>query len=110
MMIVVALELAQHDCGVALVGDQNSVEYFAADGADKAFGDRVRARCTHRRLDDLAFDGGEEGVEGGGELAVTVADQDRKRRWASSRSMSRLRACWVSHAPVGCAVTPRMCT
>ena len=30
------------------------------------------------------------------------------RSWR--RSMSRLRACWVSQAPVGCAVTPRMCT
>jgi hypothetical protein len=27
--------------------------------------------------------------------------RNRKRRWASSRSMSRLRACWVSQAPVG---------
>jgi hypothetical protein len=32
------------------------------------------------------------------------------RGWASSRSMSRLRACWVNQAPVGCVVTPRMCT
>ena len=28
----------------------------------------------------------------------------------SPRSMSRLRACWAVQAPVGCAVTPRMCT
>ena len=28
----------------------------------------------------------------------------------SPRSMSRLRACWAVHAPVGCSVTPRMCT
>ena len=29
-MIVVALELAQHGCGVALVDDQDAVEEFAA--------------------------------------------------------------------------------
>ena len=28
----------------------------------------------------------------------------------SSRSMSRLRACWATQSAVGCAVTPRMCT
>jgi hypothetical protein len=32
-------------------------------------------RCAHRRLDDLDVDGGEHGVEGGGEFAVAVADQ-----------------------------------
>ena len=36
--------------------------------------------------------------------------RNRNRRSASSRSMSRLRACWVTQAPVGWAVTPRMCT
>ena len=59
-----------------LVDDQKTVEEFAADGADEAFGDRVRPRCAHRRLDDLDVDGGEHGVEGGGELAVAVADQE----------------------------------
>jgi hypothetical protein len=60
---------------VSLVDDQNPVEQFAADGADEAFRDRVRPRCAHRRLDDLDVDGGEHGVEGGGEFAVAVADQ-----------------------------------
>jgi hypothetical protein len=31
---VVALELAQHGCGVPLVHGQNSVEDFSADSAD----------------------------------------------------------------------------
>ena len=53
----------------------------------------------------LDVDGGEDGVEGGGELAVAVAGAGR-----SSRSMGRLRACWVNLAPVGWAVTPRMGT
>ena len=43
-------------------------------------------------------------------LASRSRMRNRKRRSASSRSMSRLRASWVSQAPVGWAVTPRMCT
>jgi hypothetical protein len=34
-----------------LVDDQKTVEEFAADGADEAFGDGVRSGCAHRRLD-----------------------------------------------------------
>jgi hypothetical protein len=66
--ILLALELAQHGCGVSLVDEEKTVEEFAADGADEAFGDRVRPRRTHRCLEDLDVDGGEDGVEGGGEL------------------------------------------
>ncbi|EXU62515.1 hypothetical protein Z951_41080 [Streptomyces sp. PRh5] len=36
--------------------------------------------------------------------------RNRKRPALSSRSMSRLRASWVTHAPVGWAVTPRTWT
>ena len=43
VMVVVALELAQHGCGVSLVDDQKAVEEFAADGADEAFRDGVCA-------------------------------------------------------------------
>ena len=76
VMVVVALELAQHGCGVSLVDDHKAVEEFAADGADEAFGDRIRPWRAHGRRDDLDVDGGEHGVEGGGELAVAVADQE----------------------------------
>ena len=76
MMIVVALVLAQRGCGVSLVDDQKTVEEFAADGADEAFRDGVCPRRAHRRLEDLDVDGGERGVEGGGELAVAVADEE----------------------------------
>jgi hypothetical protein len=39
-----------------LIGDRDAVEEFAADGADEAFGDGIRPRRPHRRLDDS--DGG----------------------------------------------------
>ena len=101
---------AQDPCGMALVDDQDAVEEFAADGADEAFGDRVRPRRSHRCSDDRGVDGGEHGVEGGGELAVAVADQEPEAPVDVVEVDNRLRASWVSHAPVGCAVTRRMCT
>src|SRR3954454_16591945 len=36
--------------------------------------------------------------------------RNRKAVERSSRSISRLRACWVVQAPVGWLVVPRMCT
>jgi hypothetical protein len=76
MIVVVALELAEHGCGVALIDDQDVVKQFAADSADEALGDRVRSRCPNRGLDDSDVDGGEDGIEAGSELAVAVADQE----------------------------------
>jgi len=77
------------------------VEQFAADGVDEAFGDRVRPRCPHgcpMTLMSMA-------VKTASKLAVNLLSRSRirkwKRGWASSRFMSRLRACWVGHAPVG---------
>jgi hypothetical protein len=61
---------------VALSSDQDVVEAFPAQGADEAFGDRVRPRCPDWGADDAAVGASECGVEGGGELAVPVADQE----------------------------------
>jgi hypothetical protein len=110
-VVVVVLGVpGQHGCGVPLVGDEDAAEEFAADAADEAFGDRVGPRRPNRCSDDADVDCGEHRVEHGGELASRSRMRNRKRRAASSRSMARLRACWVSQAPVGWAVTPRMCT
>ena len=76
MIVVVALELAEHGCGVALIDDQDVVKQFTADSADEALGDRVRSRCPNRGPDDSDVDGGEDGIEAGSELAVAVADQE----------------------------------
>jgi hypothetical protein len=90
---------------VPLVDDQQTVEKFAADGADEAFGDRVGPRCPHRRLDDPDVNRGEHRVEGGGELRVAIRDEELESRPVSLRSTSRMRACCVNQAPVGWAVT-----
>jgi hypothetical protein len=60
---------------VARSSDQQVVEAFAAQGADEAFGDRVRPRCPHWCAEDGDVGAGEDRVEGGGELAVPIADQ-----------------------------------
>ena len=78
VIVVVAFELVQHGFGVSFVDDQEAVEEFAADCPDKALGDRIRPWCAHRRLDDPDVDGGEDRVEGGGELGVAVADEEQK--------------------------------
>ena len=49
---------------------------LAAGGADEAFGDPVGPRCPDGRLDDADVDGGEDGVERGGELGVAIADKE----------------------------------
>jgi hypothetical protein len=76
VVVVVLGVMGQHGCGMPLVDDQEAVEEFAADCPDKAFGGRIRPRCTHRRLDDPDVDGGEDGVERGGELVVSVSDEE----------------------------------
>jgi hypothetical protein len=76
---VVVLEvLLQYYGEVAWSGDQQVVEAFAAQGADEAFRDGVGSRCSNWGADDADVGAGEHGVEGGGELAVSVADQKPK--------------------------------
>jgi hypothetical protein len=110
MIIVVALELAQHGCGVPLVDDQKAVDEFPADSADEAFRDRIRSRARTGVLTILMS----MAVKTASKAAVNLASRSRirnRKRWlVSSRFISGLRACWVSHAAVGWAVTPRMWT
>ncbi len=110
MPAVVVLVLVEHVGGVPLVDDQGVVEEFVSDAADEAFGDRIGLRRPHRCLDDADAGGGETASNAAVNLASRSRMRNRKRLPASSRSMTRLRACWVSQGPVGWAVTPRMCT
>jgi hypothetical protein len=87
---------------------RSALEAVAGLGACRGRRDPSQARRSGVVLPDV--DGGEHGVDGRGELASRSRLRNRQRRPASSGSMSRLRACWVSQAPVGWAVTPRMCT
>jgi len=68
--------LAQHDVEVTWSGDQKVIEAFPARGSDEAFCDCVRPGCPDRGADGADVGTGEDGVERGGELAVSVADQE----------------------------------
>ena len=61
---------------MARAGDQQVIEAFAAQRADEAFGDRIGPRCSNWGADDADVGAGEDGVEGGGELRIAVADQE----------------------------------
>jgi hypothetical protein len=66
---------------VTLPEDEHPVEALAPDGAHESLGDGVRPRCPDRDLDDPDPLCGEDGVEGGDELRVSVMHQvlDRRR-------------------------------
>ncbi len=51
--VVMVDEDAQHPLELAAVEDQEPIEALRSDGADEAFGDRVRLRRLHRCADDL---------------------------------------------------------
>ena len=76
MGVVVGQVLLQHNGEVARSGDQEVVEAFAAQRADEAFRDRVRARRSNRGADDPNVGADEYSVEGGGELGIAIADQE----------------------------------
>ena len=108
--VVVLDVLAQHRREVARSGDQEMVEAFTAQGADEAFRDRVRSRCpTGVRMMRMSAP-----AKTASKAAVNLLSRsrirNRNRAARSPRSMSRLRACWVTQAPVGWAVIPAMCT
>jgi hypothetical protein len=69
---------AQDVFEVAAAEDQQPVETLVADGADEPFRVRVRLWGLHRRVDDLDSFAAEQLVEGGGELAVAVVDQETR--------------------------------
>jgi hypothetical protein len=65
------LDVLPQDCGeVALSGDQEVVEAFAPQGADEAFRNCVRPRCSYRGADDADGGAGEYRVKGSGERCL----------------------------------------
>jgi hypothetical protein len=79
MVIEVTHVQAEDGAGVSFVIDQYSVGALLADTADESLRIAVRLRGPGRDLDDVDAFGGEEGVEGVGELGVPVADQEAER-------------------------------
>ncbi len=102
-VVVVDID-AQHMLKMSAIEDQQPVETLSSHCADEAFCDRVRFRRPYWRLHDPDAFAAEDLVEGAAVLAIAVADQEADA--CSEKSRPRLRACWVTQAPVGLAVQP----
>ena len=74
--VVVVDELGEHALEVTLITDEQPVEALASYGANKPFGERVRARRSDWGFDDPSIDGSKHLVEGPDELGISVADQE----------------------------------
>src|SRR5664279_5415345 len=94
---------------MSLVPDQRVVEQFAGAAADPTLHDCVRAGGLDGTLQDPDAGSGEDRVE---KAAVNLVSRSRSRNLIaparSLRSMSRFRACCVTQALLGWAVTPRI--
>jgi hypothetical protein len=73
--VVVLDVFVEHRREVARSGDEDVVEAFAAQSADPALGDPF-ARGARTGVRNTDFGVGEHGVEGGGDLGISVADQE----------------------------------
>ena len=69
-------EFMQDQAEVVWSGDQEMVETFAAQRANPASRDDVCSWCSYRGADDAEADACEHRVERGGELGISVADQE----------------------------------
>jgi len=76
LAVVVADVDPKHVFELAAAEDEQPVEALAADAADPALDVRVRVGRLDRCADDLDVLAREESVEGGGELRVSVVDQE----------------------------------
>jgi hypothetical protein len=94
---------------MSLAEDQHAVQEFAAQGADKAFADRVHPGCLDGADQDPGAGGLEDGVERGGEVdpRSRIRNLVSSNRWPRLRD--RFRACCTVRSPVGLAVTPPRC-
>jgi hypothetical protein len=76
-LLVVVIDVGtQNPVEVAIACDQQPVEAFGSHGPDPALGDRVGSGRSDRRLDDLDAFGREDLVEGSGELAISVVNEE----------------------------------
>ena len=110
MRVVVLHVVVQHPRNVASADDEQSVQTLSAQAAEPALHDRVRPGRPHRGAEDPDALRAEHLVDGCGELRVPVPDEEAQRGRPVVNLLMRLRACWVTHSPVGCAVTPATCT
>jgi hypothetical protein len=74
--VVVPKVLGQHLAQMVLIDDQQPVEELPAQSADDPFADGVRSRRLRRAGKNPDALGREHGIEGAGELASAIPDQE----------------------------------
>src|SRR5262249_55257101 len=74
--VVVHHVLTQHPAQVMLICNQQPVKELPAQGTDHPFADRVRSGCLRRAGHNPDTFRHEHGIEGTGELACAIPDQE----------------------------------
>jgi hypothetical protein len=95
---------------VTFAEDQDAVGEFGSGGADEAFGDAVRSRTSRWDLHGVDAVTGQDGVERGGELAGSVADEEADGSGAVVEVYQQVAGLVVVQVPVGWLVVARMYT
>ena len=108
--VVVRRISGEHDAEVSLSEDQHSVGDLGADRQDEAFGVTVRAWTPRRDLDHLDACIGQDCVERCRELSGSVADEEPEPGGVLAEVHQQVAGLLSSPRPVGCPVTPNMCT
>jgi hypothetical protein len=110
-MTVVVLDIDPKDLLEAAAPDeQQPVQALGPYRPDPALRVGVRVRGLHRRQQHLGALGAEHIVEAAENFASWSRSTKRSRRPRSPSATSKLRACWVTQAPFGWAVTPARST
>jgi hypothetical protein len=106
-VLVVMADVGAHDLlEVAAAEHQKAVEAFASQAAHPALRMCLRFRRLYRRPNHTNTLGAEHLVEAARELAVAIADEEKRTGCScSARVITRLRACWVTQRSFGFAVT-----
>ena len=108
--VVVLDVLAEYGFEVTPSEDEHAVEAFSSRGAYESLGDGVRPWRPDRGLDDPDALCGEDGVEGSGELGVSVPDEELDCVRLLGEVYADVAACWVTQSVAGLAVTPAIRT
>jgi hypothetical protein len=107
--VVVADILTQHPFQLAAVHDEDRVQALPAQRADRAFADRVGPGRPHRRADHRRPSERNPVSNDPAKSAFRSWRRNFRTDNTSPVVIARLRACWVTYAAVGWAVTPARC-
>ena len=96
--VVVLDELGENAFEATLAADEQPVEALDSCSANKPLGERVRSRCSDRRLDDPGADRSHHSSKGPTNFESRSRIKNLTTRPSSSILAARFRACWVSRS------------